>query len=142
MKQSTIKPNEIERKWYLVDAQEVILGRAASKIAQILSGKHRPYYSPQWDMGDYVVVINAEKIMVTGKKEQSKKYYRHTGYPGGLKEQNLGEVREKYPERLLEKAVRGMLPQNRLQEEILTKLYIYSGSEHPHAGQQPEKLDI
>lgn len=139
---SSVKPKEITRKWYLVDAKDVVLGRAASKIAQILSGKHRTYYSPQWDMGDYVVVVNVERITVTGKKEQNKNYYRHTGYPGGIRSQNVAEVREKYPERLLERAVRGMLPKNRLQDDMLQKLYVYAGEEHPHAGQQPEKITL
>lgn len=139
---SSVKPKEITRKWYLVDAKDVVLGRAASKIAQILSGKHRAYYSPQWDMGDYVVVVNVERITVTGKKEQNKNYYRHTGYPGGIRSQNVAEVREKYPERLLERAVRGMLPKNRLQDDMLQKLYVYAGEEHPHAGQQPEKITL
>ncbi len=142
MKMSSVKPKEITRKWYLVDAKDVVLGRAASTIAQILSGKNRAYYSPQWDMGDYVVVVNVDRIMVTGKKEQNKQYYRHTGYPGGIRTQNVAEAREKYPERLLERAVRGMLPKNRLQDVIMQKLYIYTGEEHPHAGQQPQKLEL
>lgn len=141
-KHSSIKPESIARKWYVVDAADVVLGRAATVIAEIISGKRNSYFSPQWDMGDNVVVINAEKIMVTGKKEKDKKYYHHTGYPGGIKSKSVAEIRAQKPEELIKRAVHGMLPKNRLRVQMLEKLYVYAGSSHPHEGQQPERLEI
>lgn len=136
------KPEEIERKWILVDASDVVLGRLSTSVAEILLGKHKPYFSPQWDMGDNVIVINAEKVAVTGNKEEDKKYYRHTGYPGGIRNNSVAEVRAKYPEELIKRSVRGMLPKNRMLDTFLSKLYVYAGENHPHEGQKPEILKI
>ena len=137
MKTYSAKPLEVERKWYLIDADGEILGRLATKIATILRGKHKPEYTPHIDTGDFVVVINAEKIQVTGKKETDKKYYRHSGYPGGLKIASFKELMEKNPTAALEKAVKGMLPHNTLGDDQFQKLKVYAGIEHPHAAQQP-----
>lgn len=137
MKTYSAKPLEVERKWYLIDAEGEILGRLATKIANILRGKNKPEYTPHVDTGDFVVVINAEKIKVTGKKETDKIYYHHTGYPGGLKSASFNELMAKDPTLALEKAVKGMLPHNTLGDEQFQKLKIYAGSEHPHAAQQP-----
>ena len=137
MKTYSAKPLEVERKWYLIDAEGEILGRLATKIANILRGKNKPEFTPHVDTGDFVVVINAEKIQVTGNKETDKIYYHHTGYPGGLKAASVKEVREKAPEKLIENAVRGMLPHNTLGDEQFQKLKVYAGNEHPHAAQKP-----
>ncbi|MCA9397818.1 50S ribosomal protein L13 [candidate division WWE3 bacterium] len=136
------KPNQIERKWYVVDARGMVLGRLATRIAEVLLGKHQPYFSPQWDMGDNVIVINAERVVLTGNKETDKTYYRHTGYPGGMRTQSAAEVRERYPERLIERAVRGMLPKNRLQDVRMEKLHVYAGTDHEYASVKPEELVI
>ncbi|KAF2955816.1 50S ribosomal protein L13 [Marinitoga sp. 38H-ov] len=136
------KNEEVERKWYVVDATGMSLGRLASQVAKVLQGKHKPTYTPHVDTGDYVIVINAEKIVLTGKKLTQKKYYRHTGYPGGIKEQTAKEILEKYPERLIEKAVKGMLPKTTLGRHMFKKLKVYSGSNHPHEAQKPEKLEL
>lgn len=140
--QTQPKPSQIEREWYLVDAQGQILGRLASKIAKVLQGKHRPYYTPHWDMGDYVVVINAAEVWLTGRKEEQKTYFRHSGYPGGLKEENVAKLRERKPEELIRRAVRGMLPKNRLSKEMIKKLYLYAGDQHPHEAQKPKELEL
>ena len=137
MKTYSAKPLEVERKWYLIDAENEVLGRLATKIANILRGKNKPEYTPHVDTGDFVIVINAEKVVLTGKKETDKKYYHHTGYPGGLKSASVKEVREKAPEKLIENAVRGMLPHNTLGSEQFQKLKVYAGAEHPHAAQKP-----
>ncbi len=142
MKTYVPKVDQIERKWYLVDAEGQTLGRLATRIATILRGKNKPEYTPFMDVGDYVVVINAEKIVVTGNKEEAKLYRRHSGYPGGLKEVPYKTMMATFPERILEKAVRGMLPHNTLGRQMYRKLKAYAGSEHPHAAQQPEKLEI
>ncbi len=142
MKTYIPKLAEIERKWHLVDAEGKILGRLASRIAQILSGKDKPIYTPHLDVGDFVVVINAEKVKVTGGKEEKKIYYRHTGYPGGLKERTYEELLSKKPQDIIRKAVRGMLPKNKLRRQMFKKLKVYTGSEHPHQAQRPEKLDF
>ncbi len=142
MKTYIPKLAEIERKWHLVDAEGKILGRLASRIAQILSGKDKPVYTPHLDVGDFVVVINAEKVKVTGGKEEKKIYYRHTGYPGGLKERTYEELLSKKPQDIIRKAVRGMLPKNKLGRQMFKKLKVYAGSEHPHQAQRPEKLDF
>lgn len=136
------KNEEVERKWYVVDATGMSLGRLAAQVAKVLQGKHKPTYTPHVDTGDYVIVINAEKIVLTGKKWTQKKYYRHTGYPGGIKEQTAKEILEKYPERLIEKAVKGMLPKTTLGRHMFKKLKVYSGSNHPHEAQKPEKLEL
>jgi large subunit ribosomal protein L13 len=142
MKTHAVKASEIERKWYVVDADNQILGRLASDIAQILRGKHTPIYSPHLDTGDYVVVINAERIKVTGSKETDKKYYRHSGYPGALKTRSLMDMRAKFPERIIERAVRGMLPHNALGHHMYRKLRVYAGSTHPHMTNHPETLAL
>jgi len=132
------KPSDISREWYVVDADNVPLGRLASEIAQILRGKNKPTYAPHMDGGDFVIVVNAEKVHVSGNKEIEKIYYRHSGYPGGLRAETLSKVRKDHPERLIEAAVRGMLPKNRLGRQIIKKLKVYAGPDHPHAAQTPE----
>ncbi|MEK8132734.1 50S ribosomal protein L13 [Paenibacillus filicis] len=131
------KPNEVERKWYIIDATDKTLGRLASEAAAILRGKHKPEFTPHVDTGDFVIVINAEKIHLTGKKLQNKKYYRHSLYPGGLKVATAQELLNTKPERVLEFAIHGMLPKTRLGNRLKTKLNVYAGSEHPHQAQQP-----
>ena len=142
MKTLSIKKSDIEKDWWVADAEGQILGRFASKIAQVLRGKHKVNFTPHMDMGDCVVVINADKIQVTGKKETDKMYFRHTGYPCGGKETSLAEIRRKKPERIVENAVKGMVPHNRLGRSILSHLKVYAGSDHPHAAQQPQVLEI
>lgn len=137
-----VKEADIERKWILVDASGQTLGRLASRIAQVLKGKHKPTYSPHMDGGDYVVVINADKIAVTGRKLDQKNYYRHTGYPGGIREINLRGLLERHPTYAVKFAVRGMLPKNRLGRRMLRKLKIYAGPEHPHQAQNPEVVEL
>lgn len=133
----------VQRKWYLIDAEGKTLGRLASQIASILRGKHKPTFTPHVDTGDFVIVVNAEKIRLTGKKMQNKKYYRHSGYPGGLKVHTAAELLNSgRPERVLKLAVWGMLPHNRLGRKMFKKLKVYAGNEHPHSAQKPEKLDI
>jgi len=126
------KVSEVQRRWHFVDAKGKILGRLASQVAQLLMGKGKPNFAPYLDMGDYVVVINAKEIMVTGKKEREKLYHRYSGYPGGLKTETLGELRKRRPEEIIRRAVKGMLPRGKLGRRMITKLYVYSGSEHPH----------
>ncbi len=142
MKTYSAKPAEVQRDWYLVDATDKTLGRLASEIARRLRGKHKPVFTPHVDAGDYIVVVNADKIRLTGKKEQDKQYVWHTGYPGGIKSRNVAEVRARHPERLIEHAVRGMLPKNRLGRAMLKKLKVYAGSEHRHHAQQPQPLEL
>jgi large subunit ribosomal protein L13 len=134
--------NEIERKWYVVDAEDKILGRLATEIASRLRGKHKPTFSPFMDNGDFIIVTNAEKIQLTGKKWDDKKYYHHTGYMGGIKEATAKELLEKHPTDLVIKAVKGMLPKNKLGRAQLKKLKVYAGSDHPHKAQQPAELVI
>ena len=136
------KPSEIKRKWFVVDAQGQTLGRLASRIAQILRGKHKPEFVPNLDVGDHVIVINAAKIHVTGRRLDQKMYYRHSGYPSGLKSLTLRQMLDKYPERVMRFAVKGMLPKGPLGRDMLRKLKVYEGSEHPHAAQQPEELEF
>lgn len=142
MKTKSIKQSEINKKWWLVDAQGQTLGRFSSKIAQILRGKHKVDFTPHMDMGDFVIVINAEKVKLSGSKENDKVYFRHTGYPGGVKETKYSEMIQKFPERIVENAVKGMLPHNRLGRKILLNLKVYKGQEHPHIAQQPKPLKI
>ena len=142
MKTKTLKISEIEKNWWIADAESQILGRLASKIAQILRGKHKVSFVPHLDNGDCVVVVNAEKVMVTGNKENNKSYFRHTGYVGGVKMTNLAHLRRTYPERIIEKAVKGMLPHNKLGRKMLGHLKVYSGSDHPHIAQNPKILEI
>jgi large subunit ribosomal protein L13 len=141
MKTYTPKLTEIERAWWLVDAEDQVLGRLASQIAQILRGKHKPMFAPHLDTGDHVIVVNAEKVRVTGKKEEQKTYFRHTGYMGGAKHIPLERMRAEHPERVIELAVKGMLPKNNLGRLMLKKLKVYAGAEHPHEAQQPERLE-
>ncbi|MGD2146455.1 MAG: 50S ribosomal protein L13 [Anaerolineae bacterium] len=136
------KPEDVQRDWYVVDASGRTLGRLATQIARIVRGKHKPIYSPSVDVGDYVIVINADKIHVTGQKLDQKIYYRHSGYPGGLTEVPLRRMLETHPTRVVEHAVRGMLPKNRLGRKMIKKLKVYAGSEHPHEAQQPEPLEL
>ncbi|CAN5261755.1 50S ribosomal protein L13 [soil metagenome] len=142
MKTHSVTPDEITRRWYLVDAENETLGRLASRVAQILRGKHKPIYTPHLDTGDHVLVVNAEKVVLTGKKLDQKRYYRHSGYPGGLTETPVRSVLEKHPERVIESAVRGMLPKGTLGRQMFRKLRVYAGSEHPHAAQQPVSIDL
>lgn len=136
------KPHEVERKWYLVDATDKTLGRLSSKIASMLRGKHKPIFTPHVDCGDYVVVIHAEKVKVTGKKLEDKEYKRHSGYPGGLKTVTLEKMLEDKPEDVMIHAVKGMLPKGKLGRQMLKKLRVYKGAEHDHSAQKPEKLEI
>ena len=136
------KPGEIDRRWYLVDAEGKTLGRLATQIADTLRGKGKPQYTPHVDTGDFVVVVNADKIAVTGKKLDEKIYYRHSGYPGGLKSRTLREQLDRRPTEVLRMAVKGMLPKNRLARQQINKLKIYAGAEHPHEAQKPEPLEV
>lgn len=136
------KPNEIERKWYVVDATGKTLGRLASEVASILRGKHKPTYTPHVDTGDHVIIVNASKIELTGNKLQDKLYYRHSQHPGGLKVRTANEMRTNYPEKMLELAVRGMLPKGSLGRQMFKKLHVYAGSEHPHQAQKPEVYEL
>ncbi|MCH7754960.1 50S ribosomal protein L13 [candidate division KSB1 bacterium] len=136
------KLNEINQKWLVVDADGQILGRLASEVASILRGKNKPIFTPHMDVGDHVIIINAGKIRVTGKKAKTKKYYRHTGYPGGLRSDSYSDLIKSNPAKILEKAIWGMLPHNKLGKKIYKKLKIYAGNEHPHEAQKPEKIEI
>ncbi|OIO68308.1 MAG: 50S ribosomal protein L13 [Zetaproteobacteria bacterium CG_4_9_14_3_um_filter_49_83] len=142
MRTWTVRPGDIDRKWYIVDAEGKVLGRLATEIANVLRGKNNPQYTPHADCGDHVIVINADKVAVTGRKEEQKIYYRHSGYAGGLKSITLRNQREKFPERIIEAAVKGMMPKNPLGRKMLSKLKVYAGSDHPHAAQQPEALNL
>lgn len=136
------KPTEVTRRWVEIDAASAPLGRVATTVARYLTGKYKPTYTPHLDAGDYVVVVNAADAVVTGNKESDKKYYRHSGYPGGMKEATLAEVREKDPVRIIEMAVKGMLPKNKLADERLARLKVYTGSDHKHDAQKPEKVEV
>lgn len=142
MKTYTAKPGKVEQGWYVVDAQGKVLGKLATQIATRLRGKHKPEYTPHVDTGDYVVVVNAAKLRVTGRKNERKVYYRHTGYPGGLKETNFAKLQATKPERVLQHAVKGMLPKGPLGYAMLRKLKVYAGATHPHSAQQPKNLEI
>ncbi len=142
MKTFSQKPVEVTRRWILIDAKDAPLGRVSTEIAKYLIGKYKPTYTPHIDGGDYVIVINARDAVFTGDKETAKKYYRHSGFPGGIKDATVKEVREKFPERLVEAAVKGMLPKNKLSPERMQRLKIYAGSEHNHAAQKPEKVEV
>lgn len=142
MKTYSPKPQDIERKWYVIDANGLVLGRLASKIAQVLNGKHKPIWAPHADVGDFIVVVNADKVRVTGRKAEQKLYYRHSGYPGGLKKTSYTTLLQTKPEEVLRQAVRGMLPHNRLGRKMLKKLKIYASNEHPHHAQTPAQLSI
>jgi len=136
------KASEIERDWHVVDADGAVLGRLASEVAQILRGKHKPNFTPFLKTGDFVIVVNASKVCLTGNKETAKVYWRHSGYPGGLRKESVREVRAKYPERLVQRAVAGMLPKNKLGRQLTTRLKVYSGADHPHQAQQPKPWAI
>ena len=142
MKTKSYKNTDLDKKWLLLDAKDETLGRLSSKIASILMGKNKAQYTPHNDLGDYVVVVNAEKIRVTGNKDIQKKYYKHTGYPGGLKSSTFSEIIEKNPENVILKAVKGMLPKNKLSNSMISKLKVYEGDNHPHAGQNPIKIEL
>lgn len=142
MKTYTAKPQEIEREWLLVNAEGKTLGRLASEIAKVLRGKHKPIYTPHLDCGDYVIVINADKVRVTGRKLDQKMYYRHSGYPGGFRSISLRDQLQKHPERVLKAAVWGMLPKNHLGREMFKKLKVYVGNSHPHQAQQPKIWEL
>lgn len=136
------KPSEVERSWYLIDAEGETLGRVAGKAAVLLRGKHKPEFAPHAEIGDYVVIINAEKVAVTGRKEKQKVYYRHSGYPGGITAETLEKVRVRKPTFPLENAIRGMLPKNRLGRKLFKNVKVYAGSRHPHASQQPQQITV
>lgn len=138
----TPKAADIVRQWHVVDATDLPLGRLASEIAQILRGKHKPTYAPHVDVGDHVVVVNAEKVAVTSGKSQSKIYYRHSGFPGGIKAESFESLRERRPEAIVERAVRGMLPKTKLGRQMIKKLKVYAGPDHPHAAQAPQPLEL
>ncbi len=136
------KPTEVARRWILIDAKDLPLGRLSTEIAKYLIGKYKPSYTPHIDGGDYVVVINAAEVPVTGNKEEAKIYYRHSGFPGGIKDATLREVREKFPERIIESAVKGMLPKNKLSSDRMQRLRVFPGSTHTHTAQTPEKVEV
>ena len=142
MKTYYAKPQEVEREWLVIDAEDQILGKVAVKAAHILRGKHKPQFTPHVDTGDYVIVINADKVRVTGNKATQKRYYRHSGYPGGLKSESFEELIKKHPERVIEHAVKGMLPKNTLGRAQGMKLKVYAGPDHPHAAQKPRKIEL
>ncbi|ACM23215.1 50S ribosomal protein L13 [Thermotoga neapolitana DSM 4359] len=137
-----VKPEEVERKWYVVDASGKVLGRLATRIAKILMGKHKPTYTPHVDTGDYVIVVNADKVVLTGKKLDQKVYYWHSGYPGGLKSMTARQMLQKHPERLIWLAVKRMLPKNKMGRRMLRRLKVYASSEHPHQAQKPEPIEL
>ena len=136
------KPGEVNRVWHVIDASDVVLGRLATHAATLLRGKHKPQFAPHIDTGDFVIIVNAAKVALTGNKAQNSIEYRHSGYPGGLKKRTFGEVRQTRPERLVEKAVKGMLPHNKIARQQIRKLKVYAGPEHPHAAQRPEPFEI
>ena len=142
MKTYYAKPGEVEREWFVIDATDQVLGRVTSKAAMILKGKHKPQYTPHVDTGDFVIIVNADKIRVTDTKAASKSYYRHSGHPGGLKSETFTEAMAKHPERVIEHAVKGMLPKNTLGRAMGMKLKVYAGAEHPHQAQQPRQLEM
>ncbi len=142
MKTFSAKPLEVKREWYIVDATDKVVGRLAAAIAVKLRGKDKPIYTPHVDTGDYIIVVNADKLRMTANKPEDKKYYRHSGYPGGIYETNFRKMQEKHPGRPLELAVKGMLPKGPLGYAMYKKLYVYAGNEHPHSAQQPKQLDL
>ncbi len=141
-KTKSAKKEEVQRQWYVIDATDQVLGRLASKVAKILRGKHKPIYTPHVDTGDHVIIINADKVRLTGKKMTDKVYVRYSGYPGGQRTMTPKDILKKYPERLIEMAVRGMLPKNRLGRQMFKKLHVYAGPEHPHQAQKPVPLNL
>mgnify|MGYP005849542227 CR=1 FL=1 len=137
-----VKTEDADRKWYVVDATDQVLGRLATKVATVIRGKNKPSFTPNMDTGDFVIIVNADKIKMTGNRELQKTYFRHSGYPGGGKELNYQQMKEKHPERIIEFAVKGMLPKNRLGRTLIKKLKVYTGAEHPHKAQQPQNLSV
>ncbi len=137
-----IKPEDANRKWYVIDAKDLVLGRLATKVASVIRGKHKPVFTPNMDTGDFVIVVNADKVKMTGKRELQKTYFSHSGYPGGVRIRTFSEMMTKHPERVIEHAVKGMLPKNRLGRKLIKKLKVYAGEEHPHAAQNPETLSL
>mgnify|MGYP006110317831 CR=1 FL=1 len=142
MKTFTLKAKDIKKSWYLIDAKDQVLGRLSSKVAQLIRGKGKPEFTPHLDMGDFVIIVNADKVKVSGKKEDDKVYWRHSGFPGGQKETNLSELREKFPDRIITNAVKGMLPHNSLGRKMLKNLKVYAEENHPHESQSPIKIDL
>ncbi|HCK93781.1 MAG TPA: 50S ribosomal protein L13 [Gammaproteobacteria bacterium] len=142
MKTFSAKPSDIKRKWLILDAEGKTLGRISTEIARVLRGKHKPEYTPHMDLGDFVIVVNASKVRITGNKFNDKMYYRHTGYPGGIRGMNFKKLVAEHPDRVIELAVKGMLPKNALGRAMYRKLKVYAGAEHPHAAQQPEEMKI
>lgn len=142
MKTVSMRDQDVERSWWVIDAENVTLGRMATEIARRLRGKHKPEYTPHVDTGDYIIVVNADKVRVTGNKESDKVYWRHSGYPGGIKSTNVANMRATHPERIIENAVKGMLPKNPLGRAMYRKLKVYAGGEHPHTAQQPKSLEL
>ncbi len=142
MKTFMLRKEDVEHKWYVIDAENQILGKVAEKAATYLKGKHKPTYTPHLACGDNVIIINAEKVKLTGNKLSDKMYYNHSGYPGGLRERNAKTMIEKYPVEMVERAVKGMLPKNRLGRQIFRQLFVYAGSEHKHEAQKPERLEV
>jgi large subunit ribosomal protein L13 len=138
----TPRPGEVERRWHVIDASDVVLGRLASQAATLLRGKHKPTYAPHIDTGDFVVVVNADKVALTGHKREQAKVYRHSGYPGGLRSKTFGEMLDTKPDRLVEKTIKGMLPKNRLGRAMASKLKVYAGPDHPHAAQKPQPFEM
>ena len=136
------RPGDVEAAWHVVDAENVVVGRLAARVASILRGKHKPEYTPHMDVGDHVVIVNADRVRFTGSKETDKQYFRHSGYPGGIKERSPKELRAIKPEFIIENAVKGMLPRTKLGRQLYKKLHVYAGAEHPHQAQQPQTLDI
>ena len=142
MKTFSAKPQEVKREWFVIDATDKVLGRLSAEVAHRLRGKHKPEFTPHVDTGDHIVIINADKIAVTGNKEEAKTYYSHSGFPGGIKQTNVRKLRETKPELIIEKAVKGMLPSNPLGRAVFKKLHVYAGAEHKHAAQEPKVLEI
>jgi large subunit ribosomal protein L13 len=142
MKTFSAKPESVKRNWFIIDAENLVLGRLATEVARRLRGKHKPEYTPHVDTGDYIIIINAEKVQVTGRKATNKMYYHHTGYPGGIKEMRFDKMLQKYPERIIQKAVKGMLPKGPLGRDMFRKLKVYVGGEHRHQAQQPISLNL
>jgi len=137
-----IKTEDADRKWHVIDANDLVLGRLAAKVATVIRGKHKPIFTPNMDTGDFVIVVNAEKVKLTGKREQMKTYFTHSMYPGGVKVKTFAELRDKKPEYIISHAVKGMLPKNRLGRQLIKKLKVYAGSDHPHSAQKPEALSL
>ncbi|TDB91299.1 50S ribosomal protein L13 [Actinomadura sp. KC216] len=142
MRTYTPKPADVQRQWYVIDATDVVLGRLASQVAQLLRGKHKPIYAPHLDTGDFVVIVNAEKVALSGNKLEQKRAYRHSGYPGGLRSVTYADLLEKHPERAVEKAIKGMLPKNSLGRKMFGKVKVYAGPDHPHQAQKPVPFEI